>query len=149
MHETGRVLLSAAVLSVTGLAVFAWRVSRLAPDDSARLIGELRLAHVAATLLAALGAVPVGLAIGAPGIANAHLDVSLGIAFVVFAGWTLFQPPQDALLWLSLGFLIHALANMAHQPGWLPHEIIPQWYALSSASYDVCVAGLCYVARRR
>lgn len=149
MHETGRVLLAAAVLSVTGLAVFAWRVSRLEADDSARLIGELRLAHVAAVLLAALGGVPIGLAVGAPEVANGHLDVGLGLAFVVFTGWTLFQPPQDALLWLSLGFLLLALANLAHQPGWLPPEITPHWYVVSSASYSLCVASLCYIASRR
>jgi hypothetical protein len=147
--DTGRVLLTAAILSGSTLGVFAWRITRIDAAQADRLIAELRLAQVAAVLLAALGAMPIGLAVAAEQVPGAHLDATLGIAFVVFAGFVLLQQPHEALLVASLGFLAHALVTMAHRPGLLPPDVVPRWLAIALATCDVYLAAICYGARRR
>lgn len=148
MTDTARLLLTAALLSATSLGAFAWRVSRLDPAAPERLIGELRLSQFSAIALAALGAMPIGLAVVASG-ALAPLDVALGVAFVTVAGYVLLRDPQDAL-WLVAGaFVAHALVMVAHRPGWLDPDLAPRWYLLGCAIYDVYIAGICFWASRR
>ena len=62
------------------------------------------------------------------------------------------QPPaQDRIvLLLAMGlFLVHALINIAHRPGWLSIDVAPHWFTVGCAIYDVYLAGLCFFVWRR
>jgi hypothetical protein len=129
--------------------MLAWRVARLDPSLPDRLIGELRLARWAAILLAAVGAISVGLAVARPDVSAGNADVALGVVFVGWAGVVLQREPREGLLLAAVAFVIHALLNIAHRPGWLSPEIAPHWYTVGCAIYDVYIAALCWWARRR
>lgn len=149
MTDTVRVLATAAILSGLAIATFAWQVSRLESDDPARLIGELRLAQWAAILLAATGAIPVGLALGHPTALAGNVDAALGLVFVGVSGLVLQLDPPAALLLAASAFGAHALVDIAHRPGWLPLEVQPRWYSTACAIYDVTIAAFCFWVRRR
>ncbi len=78
-----------------------------------------------------------------------HLDASLGVVFVGLGGIVLQREPRDGLL-LAMGlFLVHALINIAHRPGWLSPDVAPHWFTVGCAIYDVYLAGLCFWVWRR
>lgn len=149
MTDTARVLLTAAVLSGSALGVLAWRVGRTDPSQPARLVGELRLAQWAALVLAATAGLPMGLAVALPSMPDAHLDAAIGVGFVALAGLVLLSEPRDGLFLAAAAYILHALVDLAHRPGWLSPDLAPRWYIVGCASYDVYVAALCYWARRR
>lgn len=150
MTDTVRVLLTAAVLSAGAMMMLAWQVVRTDPQSPARLIGQLRLSQVAAMLLAATGALPMGLAIAASAeVPLAHLDAALGVIFVVLAGLVLLRDPRQGLLVAAVAFIAHALANLAHRPGLLSPAMAPRWFFVSCAVYDILVAAVCYWGQRR
>lgn len=150
MTDTVRVLLTAAVLSAGAMTILAWQVMNADPQSPARLIGQLRLSQVAAMVLAAIGALPLGLAIAAPpDVSLAHLDAALGVIFVVTAGFVLQRDPRQGLLIAALAFIAHALADLAHRPGLLSAAIGPRWFFVSGAAYDVLIAAVCYWGQRR
>ena len=150
LTDTARVLLTAAVLSAGALAILAWQVTKTDSHAPARLIGQLRLSQVAAMLLAATGALPIGLAIAAaPTVQLAHLDAALGVIFVVLAGLVLQRDPRQGLLIAALAFIAHALVDLAHRPGLLSPALGPRWFFVSCAVYDVLVAAICYWGQRR
>jgi hypothetical protein len=39
--------------------------------------------------------------------------------------------------------------DIAHRPGWLSPDLAPRWYIVGCASFNVYLAALCYLARRR
>jgi hypothetical protein len=147
VSDSARVLLVAAVLSLTALAVFVVRLARL-DGGPARLIGQLRLAQWSALALSAIGAVPIGLVIFQEHAPLGNLEITIALAFVVLAGLVLQREPRDALQLAAGGFVAHALLDIAHRPGALD-PVAPHWYAVGCAMYDVCFAALCYWARRR
>jgi hypothetical protein len=147
--DTARVLLTAGVLSATAASMFAWRVGRIDAERPERLIGELRLAQWAALVLAAVSAMSIGLAVAAPPTPTAQLDAALGIAFLVLAGLVLLRDPREALLLVSLGFVLHALVDIGHRPGLLSPDLAPRWFTIGGATYDLYLAALCYWLRRR
>ena len=149
MTDTARVLLTAGVLSLSAAWAFAVRLRRLEVTDPARVIGELRLAHWAAVVLASLGGIPIGLAVAGSAIPLAHLDATMGVATVVLAGVVLYREPPQALRLASAGFIAHALLQLVHRPGWLPADLAPMWYTAGSATYDLCMAAICFWAPRR
>jgi hypothetical protein len=150
MTDTARVLLTAAVLAAGAMTLLAWQVIRTDVHAPARLIGQLRLAQFAAMLLSATGAVPMGLAVAAtPDVALAHLDVALGVVFVVLAGLVLLRDPRQGLLIAAIAFVGHALIDLAHRPGLLPPAIAPRWFFVGCAVYDVGLAAICYWSQRR
>ena len=150
MTDTARLLLTAAVLSASAMIFLAWQIARTDVNHPARLIGQLRLAQCAAMLLAATGAVPIGLAIGAsPDVPLAHLDLTLGVVFVVLAGVVLLRDPRQGLLVAAGAFVAHAFIDLAHRPGLLSPGIGPRWFFVSCAVYDVTLAAICYGGRRR
>lgn len=149
MTDTARVLLTAGVLSASAITAFAWRLMRSDATDPERLIGQLRLAQLAALLLAGLGGIAIGLAVAAESIFAGNLDVGLGLALLVIAGLILRREPRDGLWLAAAGFLFHALVVIAHRPGWLPPDLIPRWYVIGSAIYDVYAAAICYWVQRR
>lgn len=146
--ETARLILTAALLSAAGLGAFAWRISRIDPSAPERLIGELRLSQFSAIVLSALGAIPIGLAIGAAGT-TVPLDVAFGVVFLTVAAYVLLRDPQEALWLAAAAFVLHALVTVAHRPGWLDPGLAPRWYFIGCAIYDVYMAGICYWASRR
>jgi hypothetical protein len=150
MTDTARVLLTAAVLSAGAMAILAWQVVRTDALAPARLIGQLRLTQCAAMLLSATGAVPMGLAIAAtPDVPLAHVEIALGVIFVVLAGLVLLRDPRQGLLIAASAFVGHALMDLAHRPGLLSPAIAPRWFFVSCAVYDVSLAAICYWGQRR
>jgi hypothetical protein len=147
--DTARVVLTASVLSALALSTFAWQVTRIDPEETDRLIGELRLAQWMAVVLAAVGAVPLGLAIAAPGVPLANIDAALSVLFIGLAGIVLQRDPREGLLLASAGFVLHALADIAHRPGWLSSELAPRWFTIGCAMQNVYLAAWCFWTRRR
>lgn len=147
--DTARVLLTAAILSATALATFAWRVTRIDAEESSRLIGELRLMQWAGVMLAGVSSIPIGLALAASAAPLAHIDIALAATFVGLAGLVLQCDPREGLLFACAGFLAHALIDIAHRPGWLSPDLAPRWYTIGCAVHNVFLAAVCYWARRR
>ena len=139
----------AGLLSASALAVFAFRLTRFESTDPRRVIAELHLAQLSALLLAAIGAVPIGLAVGQENVRAATLDITIGVAFVALAAFVQRREPRDALLMAAAGFVVHALVDIAHRPGWLAPELAPRWYVIGCAVYDVSLAAICFWPRRR
>ena len=149
MTETARVLLTAAVLSAATMTWMAWRIRRADAQDPGRLIGQLRLAQLGALLLASTGAIAVGLALNAAGQDLVHLDAATGIGFIGVAWVVVHRDPREGLFLLIAAFVLHALIDLAHRPGWLSSTITSREVLVGSAVYDVCLAATCYVATRR
>jgi hypothetical protein len=147
--DTARVLLAAAALSAASVSLLAWRTARIDPSHPDRLVSELHLARWAAILLAATGAMTVGLALGHLEVPLGTADVAMGVVFVGAAGLVLQRDPRDGLLFAAGAFILHALVTLAHRPGWLSPDIVPRWLAVGSGIYDVYMAGLCFWARKR
>ena len=149
MTDTARVLLTFAILSGVAVSVFARRITQMDPMQPERLIGELRLAQWAAILLAAAGAIPIGLSVAHQAVPFGHLDAAIGVAFIGLAGIVLQRDPREALLMVAGGFILHALVDLAHRPGVLSPDLAPRWFTAGCATYDVYLAAVCYWARRR
>lgn len=148
MSDPVRVIALAAALSGIAVSSLAWRVSRFDSGSPERLVGQLRLARWAAILLAAVGAISIGLALD-DSTPTGGTDIAIGVMLVGMAGLVLHREPREALLFAALAFIAHALFNLAHRPGWLSPEIVPHSYAVGSAVYDIYLAALCYWARRQ
>lgn len=149
MNDTARVLLTGALLSGAAISMFAWRVTQLDPDEADRLIGELRLAQWMAVVLAGVSGIPIGIALSRLDVPLAHLDAALSVAFIGVAGFVLQRDPREGLLVASLGFIAHALVDIAHRPGWLPPDLSPRWFTAGCAVFNVYLAGWCFWARHR
>ena len=149
MSDTVWLVLVAAVLSASAVTMMSWQIARTDPRQPDRLVGELRLARWAGILVAAVGGISIGLASARPDLAIGHLDAALGVVFVGLGGILLQREPRDGLL-LAVGlFLVHALINIAHRPGWLSIDVAPHWFTVGCAIYDVYLAGLCFWVWRR
>lgn len=149
MTDTARALLVAALLSGSGFAAYAWRLVRTDAADPHRLIGELRLSQWAALTLAVVGGAWLGAATGRPAIVAAGVDVTIAFASILLAAWTLQRDTRQSLLVLSAAFVVHALLDTAHRPGWLAADLAPRWFIVGCAAYNVYMAALCYWAQRR
>ena len=149
MSETARVLLVAAILAAAGLAAYAVRVLQQDPAEPARLIGELRFSQWAALLLATAGGAWLGLAASHPPAALGGVEVTLAIATILFAAWTLHMDTRQALVALGIAFVAHALIDTAHRPGWLATDLAPRWFTVGCAVHNVFMAAVCYGLRRR
>ena len=149
MTETARALLVAAILAAAGLAAYAVRVLQQDAADPGRLIGELRFSQFAALLLATAGGAWLGIAAAHPPAAMGGIEVTLAIATVVVAAWTLHQDTRMALVVLGSAFLAHALIDIAHRPGWLAADLAPRWFVVGCAAHNVFMAAVCYGLRRR
>jgi hypothetical protein len=147
--DPARVMLAAAAASGAAVWLLAWRTARIDPSHPTRLVGELHVARWAAVLLAAVGAIGIGVAVSAGDRTLPTPDMATGVVFVGVAGLVLQRDPREGLLLAAGAFVIHALFNLAHRPGWLPVDLLPHWYVVGCATYDVVIAGLCFWARRR
>ena len=145
MSETLRTLIIAAIAIAAG---FTWQSLRAAAIPVAapeRLIAELRLAQMAALLLALVAGVYVGFAAAHDAQVGTSADVALAIGFFLLAAATMIRDPRQALTLLALGFAAHAVVDIAHQPGALPDGIVPRWYAVGCAVFDLYVGALAYL----
>lgn len=149
MTDTGRVLLTAAALSLSTLTYYVWRLRRLDHAGPAHLVGQLRLAQAVAVILAAIGAIPIGIAICRADVPLAHVDAVIGVAFVLVAGYLQTREPRDALLFGAGALVLHTLVDIAHRPGWLSTDLAPQWFSAGCAICDAYLAALCYWGRKK
>ena len=147
MTETARVLLVAVLLAASGLTAFVWRLVRTDPAEPTRLIGELRLSHWMALTLAAIGGSWLALAAARPDQLSG-LDLTLAIAAILTAAWSLQRETRSALLILSLAFMAHAIIDTAHRPGWLSADTAPRWFTLGCAAFNLYLSALCFWVRK-
>jgi hypothetical protein len=147
--DASYVLAIAAVMSGLTIILFATRVVRADPAQPEHLIGQLRLAQWAAVLLGGAGAISIGLAIASPLEPLAGAEAALGVVIVAWSGLVLQRDPREALVFVAAGFVAHALFNLAHRPGWFASAMTPHWYIVGITIYDVCLAAVCFWARRR
>ena len=121
------------------------RTSMIPVNSPERLVSELRLAQIAALLLALSAGAYIGLAVAHEAQPGVGFDIALAIGFFVVAAATLVRDPRQALTLLALAFAAHAVLDVAHRPGWpLPAGVAPRWYSIGCAVYDVYIGALCY-----
>ncbi|MFI5178905.1 MAG: hypothetical protein ACHQO8_10095, partial [Vicinamibacterales bacterium] len=89
------------------------------------------------------------LGVALPTIPGGHLDAAIGVGFMLVAGLILLRDPREGLAIAAAAFVLHALVDIAHRPGWLSPDLAPRWYVVGCASNNVLIAALCYWARRR
>lgn len=149
MADSARILITAAVLSASAIAVFAWRLTRTDPSQPERLVGELRLTQFGAVILAVTAGAWIGLGTAHPSELMAGLDVSFGIAYALLAVIALHLELRQSLLLLAAAFVLHALIDIGHRPGLLSTTLAPRWFIVGCAAYNVFMGAICYWARRR
>jgi hypothetical protein len=135
------------VASAAVAAAFTWlsiRTSSIPASSPDRLISELRLAQFGALLLAMTAGAYIGMAVTHETLLGVGLDVALAMGFLVTSAVTLLRDPRQALTILALGFVAHALVDVAHRPGLLPEGLAPSWYAIGCAVFDLFIGALCY-----
>jgi hypothetical protein len=110
-----------------------------------RLVAELRLAQIAALLLATTAAPYIGFAVAHEMQPGSGIDIALGVGFFLIAATTLVRDPRQALAILALAFAAHAVVDVAHRPGALPDGIAPRWYAVGCAVFDVYIGAVAYL----
>ena len=145
MSEAARTILISFGALATG---FTWQAVRTAATPTSspdRLVGELRLAQLAALLLTLSAGAYIGFAIvreNAPGVG---LDITIAVGFLLVSAVTMVRDPRQALTIVALAFAAHAVVDVAHRPGLLPEGLAPRWYAISCAVYDLYIGALCYL----
>lgn len=145
MSEGLRTVIIAFAALGAGLTWLSFRTAAIPVSSPDRLISELRLAQLAALLLAMTAGASIGLALAHEAQPGAGIDIALAVGFFVAAAATLVRDPRQALTILALGFAAHAAFDVAHAPGWLlPEGIAPRWYLTGCALYDVFIGALCY-----
>jgi hypothetical protein len=141
--------LRTVVIAFGALAAgFTWQAARTAaiPTSSPeRLIGELRLAQMAALLLTLSAGAYIGFAIAHEYAPGTGFDVAFAVCFFLVAAVTLVRDPRQALTIVALAFAAHAVVDVAHRPGLLPEGLAPRWYSIGCAVYDVYIGALCYL----
>lgn len=137
-----------ALIAFLALAAdFTWQAIKTAliPVSSPeRLVAELRLAQIAALLLSLIGGAYIGFAVGNELQPGVGADIAIAVGFFLVAATTLVRDPRQALTILALAFAAHAIVDVAHRPGLLPDGIVPRWYSIGCAVYDVYIGALCY-----
>ena len=142
------VLLALLVTAVTSGAGFVWlslRTLELDTNAPNRLIAELRLAQTGALLLAFVAGAYIGFAGVANATAGGGLDIALALGFFVVAASAQTRDPREALIILAIAFVAHAIVDILHRPGALSVGIVPQWYLIGCAVYNIAIGALCYL----
>lgn len=129
-------------------AAFTWqsvRTSSIPTSSPQRLIDELRLAQMAALLLALTAGAYIGFAVARENDPGVGFDIAFAVCFLLVAAVTMVRDPRQALTIVALAFAAHAVLDVAHRPGLLPDALAPRWYAIGCAVFDVYIAALCYL----
>jgi len=138
-------LLVTAVASGAGFVWLSLRTLQLDTNAPSRLIAELRLAQIGALLLAFVAGSYVGFAGVASTAAGGGLDIALALGFFVVAASAPTRDPREALIILAIAFVAHAVVDILHRPGALSVGIVPQWYLIGCAVYNIAIGALCYL----
>jgi hypothetical protein len=149
MSETLRTLLIAAIAIGAGFTWLGVRTAAIPVSSPERLVAELRLAQIAALLLALTAGAYVGFAAAHEHQTGTGIDVALAVGFFLLAATTLVRDPRQALTILALAFAAHAVVDVAHQPGVLPDGIVPRWYSVGCAIFDVYIGAIAYLPMLR
>jgi hypothetical protein len=145
VSEALRTLLVACGGLAAGLTWLSWRAATTPSSSPDRLVEELRLAQMAALLLALTAGAYVGFAVVREHEPGVGLDIALAVGFVLVAAVAMVRDPRQALTMVALAFAAHAVVDVAHRPGLLPEALAPRWYAVGCAVYDVYIAAVCYL----
>lgn len=145
MTEGFRTVIVAFAALGAGLTWLSFHTAAIPVSAADRLVSELRLAQIAALLLAMSAGAYIGLAVAHETQPGVGFDIALAVGFFVVAAATLVREPRQALTILALAFAAHAVLDVAHRPGWLlPDGMAPRWYSINCALYDVYIGALCY-----
>jgi hypothetical protein len=141
--------LRTVVVAFGGLGVLlTWqsiRTAAIPASSPQRLVEELRLAQVAALLLALTAGAYIGFAVVRENEPGVGFDIALAVGFLLVAALTMVRDPRQALTIIALAFAAHAILDVAHRPGLLPDALAPRWYAIGCAVYDVVIGAVCYL----
>jgi hypothetical protein len=144
MSEALRTAIVGGVLLASWFTWHAWKTAAIPIASPDRLIAELRLAQMAALLLALVAGAYVGFAVVHESQTGSGIDIALAIGFFLVAATTMVRDPRQALTILALAFAAHAILDIAHQPGALPDGLAPRWYAVGCAVFDVYIGAITY-----
>jgi hypothetical protein len=144
MSEGARTLLIAALSVAAGFTWQGLRTAAIPVGSPDRLVAELRLAQVAALLLAACAAAYLGFAATHENVPGAGLDIALALGFGLLAASTIVRDPRQALTVVALAFAAHAVLDVAHRPGVLPEGLAPRWYSVGCAVFNVYIGAVAY-----
>src|SRR6185436_2832642 len=128
-----------------GLTWLSLRATGTPSSSPQRLVDELRLAQMAALMLALTAGAYIGFAVVREHEPGVGLDIAFAVGFVLVAGVTMVRDPRQALTIVALAFAAHAVLDVAHRPGLLPEALAPRWYAVGCAVYDVYIGAICYL----
>ncbi|HEY8551120.1 MAG TPA: hypothetical protein VIL35_14280 [Vicinamibacterales bacterium] len=145
MTQSAIALLVAALAIVSGIAALSLRTLSMPGNAPDRLVAELRLAQVAALVLALTAGASLGLVASHGDRAGLTLEVAAAMGVFVVATAAPFRDPRVALTWLALGFGAHAVLDVLHRPGLLPDSLAPAWYIVGCSLKDVLLGALCYL----
>lgn len=145
MSDVLQALLVTAVASGAGFVWLSLRTLQLDTNAPNRLIAELRLAQIGALLLAFVAGSYIGFAGVASTAAGGGLDIALALGFFVVAASAPTRDPREALIILATAFVAHAVVDILHRPGALSVGIVPQWYLIGCAVYNIAIGALCYL----
>jgi hypothetical protein len=144
MSDASRTLIIASVALAAGFTWQGLRTAAIPVSSPDRLIAELRLAQIAALLLALTAGPYVGFTVAHEALPGSGIDIAIAIGFFLVAATTLVRDPRQALTIIALAFAAHALVDIGHRPGALPDGIAPQWYAVGCAIFDVYIGAIAY-----
>lgn len=149
MSDGSIALALAAIALLLPPAWMALRLTSLPADSAERVVGELRLAQMAALVLVFVAGGHAGLAVAQLHVPGAGLEIALATGWLAVASSTMFREPPDALVWLAGAFLAHAVLDLIHQPGLLSADVLPGWYVPWCAAANTVLAALCYLPKRK
>jgi hypothetical protein len=138
-------LLAVAVVLVATVATVTIRTLQLPANAPDRLVAELRLAQLAALVLALTAGASLGLVAQHGDRAGLSLEVALAMTLFLLSVIAPLRDPRVALTLLACGFGSHAVLDVMHRPGLLPDGLAPQWYIVGCASKDLLLGALCYL----
>ena len=138
------IVLGAGALGLT-LGWLAVRTMRIPVTSHERLVAELRMTQLASLTLVLVSGAYIGFAAWQGSLLGSGLDVALALGFLAAAFRAVTRDPRESLTLLALVFVGHALVDLMHGTGWLPHGIAPRWYTTGCATFNVAVAALCYL----
>jgi hypothetical protein len=144
MNQTVQTALVAAVVIAAGLTWQSVRTASIPVASPDRLVSELRLAQIAALLLALVAGAYIGFATTSGALA-AGADIVLAIGFFLAAASTLIRDPRSALTILAIAFAAHAVVDSGLRPGGLAAGTAPGWYAIGCAVFNVYIGVLVYL----
>jgi hypothetical protein len=144
VSEAQRALAVAALGILAVLTRLALQAARASASPAERLVEEFRLIRFASLILAATGGAGVGLAAVHEHVMGTALEIMIAAAVITVAAIAATRDPRQALAIIALGFVGHALVDIAHRPGLLPPALAPRWYFIACAIFDSLVAAVCY-----